>query len=184
MNCYVHAHETAVGICALCQRAVCHGCIERDTPRIVCRTCAAARATVGFEYRSATQIGSWPLLHVSLGLDPATMRPRVARGVVAIGNVAIGAIAIAGVSLGLVTVGGLSVGLVASLGGAALGLGVSCGGLAVGSVAFGGLALGLQYAIGGAAFAPAVIDGTRCHHAARDLVTHWVGTGFLPPNCR
>jgi hypothetical protein len=184
MNCYVHDRSAAVGLCAACQKAVCRDCVGRDTPRVICRTCLEQRAVVGFEYRSGASIGSWPLIHVCLGIDPVTMRPRVARGIVAIGNIAVGGIAIAGLSCGLVTVGGLSCGLLVALGGAAVGLGLSVGGLAVGSIAIGGAAIGFVYAIGGAAFAPAIIDGRRCDADAIDFVRRWLGASILPPNCR
>ena len=183
MNCYVHDRTAAVGLCAVCQKAVCRECMGRDTPRVVCRVCAEQRAVMGFEYRSELAIGEWPLVHICAGLDPATMRPKVARGVIAIGNIAVGGIAIAGLSVGLVTVGGLSIGLLAALGGAALGLGLSVGGLAVGSIAVGGAALGFVHAIGGAAFGPSIINGHRCDRATLDFVRQWLRS-FELPQCR
>jgi hypothetical protein len=140
MNCFVHDRAEAVGVCAVCQRAVCRDCIGRDAPRLVCRACLDRRSILGFEYRSAASIGGWPLLHVCMGVDPVTMRPRVARGIIAIGNIAVGGVAIAGVALGIISLGGMSVGLALALGGAAVGLGLSAGGVAIGSVALGGLA--------------------------------------------
>jgi hypothetical protein len=184
VNCFVHDRSAAVGLCAVCQKAVCRDCVGRDTPRVVCRTCIEGRAVLGFEYRSSASLGSWPLIHICAGIDPVTMRPRVARGIVAIGNVAVGVVAIAGLACGVVTVGGASVGLLFALGGAAVGLGLSIGGLAVGSIAVGGAAIGFVYAIGGAAFAPAIIDGRRCDQVVLDFVRHWIGSGILPPNCR
>ena len=183
MNCFVHERAVAVGMCAACQRAVCRECVARDAPRVVCRACAARGTTIGFEWKSRARIGTWPLVHVAMGVDAVTMRPRIARGVIAIGNVAVGAVAIAGVALGLVSLGGLSVGLLLAFGGAALGGGVSFGGLAVGSVAVGGGAIGFQYAIGGGAFGPSVIDARHCDAAARVLVSQWAGPGALPPSC-
>lgn len=184
MNCFVHDRTAAVGLCAACQRAVCRECVSVDRPRLVCRACAQQRAVIGFEYRSPASIGGWPLIHVCLGVDPATMRPRVARGVIAIGNIAVGVVAIAGLACGLVTVGGASIGLLAALGGAAIGLGVSVGGLAVGSVAVGGLAVGFVYAIGGAAIGPAVVSGQRCDPGALAFARQWLGAAGLPPDCR
>jgi hypothetical protein len=83
-----------------------------------------------------------------------------------------------------VTIGGASLGLLFALGGAAVGLGLSVGGLAVGSVVLGGAAIGFVHAIGGGAFAPSIIDGQRCDVDTVDFVRRWVGSGFLPPNCR
>ena len=184
MNCFVHNRSSAVGLCSACQRALCRECVGQDTPRLVCRTCIRQRAVLGFEYRSSVAIGGWPLVHVCLGVDPITMRPRVAKGVVAIGNVAVGGVAIAGLACGLVTIGGASVGLLFALGGAAVGVGVSVGGLAIGSVALGGAAIGFVHAVGGAAFGPSIIDGQGCDSAAFDFVRQWFGSRVLPPHCR
>jgi hypothetical protein len=137
----------------------------------------------GFEYKSPVTLGEWPLVHICMGIDPITMRPRPAQGVIAIGNIAIGGFALGGLTVGLVAIGGVSIGLAGALGGAALGLGLSVGGFAFGSIAVGGLAIGLKYAIGGAAFGPSVIDGRFCDEAARELWTRWLGTRSLPPPC-
>ncbi len=184
MNCYTHSGTPAVGICAACQRAVCRECVARDTPRLLCTACADGAAIYGYEYRSSATLGDWPLVHICAGIDPATMRPKVAKGVIAIGNIAVGGLAIGGAAAGLFTIGGAAFGLLFAAGGAALGLGISVGGLAVGSIAVGGLAIGYSYAVGGVAFGPAVIDGTRCDAAARDFFARWVRTSTLPPACR
>jgi hypothetical protein len=184
MDCYTHTTRAAVGVCATCQKAICRDCVGRDTPRLVCRACVErAPVMFGWEYKSTASIGSWPLVHICMGIDPITMRPRAAKGVIALGNIAVGGLAIGGLAVGLVSLGGLSVGLLCALGGAALGLGLSVGGLAVGSVAVGGLAVGFKYAIGGGAFGPSIIDGRHCDEAARDLWMRWLGARSLPPNC-
>ena len=172
-----------MGLCALCQRGVCGECVS-GAPRIVCRACAERGGVIGYQYRSSASIGGWPLVHVCAGVDPLTMRPRIAKGIVAIGNIAVGAVAVGGVALGLVTVGGGSLGLLFALGGPAIGLGLSIGGVAVGSVAIGGAAIGFMYAVGGGAFGPAIVDGTRCDQAAREFILRWLGPGVLPPHCR
>jgi len=184
VNCFNHPQTAAVGLCALCQKAVCRQCVGADSPRVICSSCLDRRAIIGFEYRSAMSIGGWPLIHVCLGMDPLTMRPRVAKGVIAIGNIAVGGVAIAGLAAGLVTAGGLSIGLLFALGGVAAGLGLSLGGVAIGAVAVGGVAIGYMYAIGGAAFAPAVIDGRGCDSAALDFAQRWIWSPFVPRNCR
>jgi hypothetical protein len=193
MNCFTHSRNAAVGMCALCQKGVCHECVASATPRLVCRACDARGAWptgwygygwygYGYEYKSSTTIAGWPLIHVCSGIDPVTMRPRIAKGVVAIGNIAVGALAIGGVACGLLTVGGASIGLLLAIGGAALGTGVSVGGFAMGSIAIGGAAVGSVYAMGGGAFAPAAIDARHCDEAARALLRHWVDV--LPPSCQ
>ena len=117
----------------------------------------AAGLGYGFEYKSSIAIGGWPLLHIAGGYDPATLQPRIARGIIAIGNVAVGVLAIGGVACGLITVGGASIGLLAAIGGAAVGLGLSVGGFAMGSLAIGGVAVGFIQAIGGVAITPALL---------------------------
>ncbi len=184
MNCYVHDRQTAIGICALCQRALCRECVRIEQPRLVCVACGERGGVIGFEWKSRARIGSWPLVHVCLGNDAATLRPRVACGVIAIGGIAVGGLAIGGVTLGLVSLGGVSIGIVAAVGGVAAGLGLSFGGFALGSVAIGGLAIGLEHAVGGAAFAPHVVDGMHCDPATRDLVARSLDASLLPPHCR
>jgi hypothetical protein len=184
VNCFVHTNTAAVGLCAACQKAVCRACVGRESPRLICAACAGRGAVIGFEHRSEFAIGNLPFLHVCLGVDAATGRPKVARGVIAVGNVAVGIVALGGVAFGLLSLGGVAVGLLLALGGAALGVGVSFGGLAVGSVAIGGAAVGFVYALGGGAVGPAIIDGRHCNEAARQFFVEWFGRGFLPPSCR
>jgi hypothetical protein len=187
MNCFTHSQRPAVGMCAICQRGLCHDCVGAETPRLLCQSCAARSRMppamlgggfygFGYEYKSSVAIGGWPLLHIAGGYDPVTLRPRIARGVIAIGNIAIGGLAVGGVACGLITLGGASIGVLAAVGGAALGLGLSIGGLAVGSIAIGGAAVGFVYAIGGAATAPAVIDATHCDEAVAEFARRWLGT--------
>jgi hypothetical protein len=138
----------------------------------------------GFDYKSSITVGGWPLVHVCAGVDPDTMRPRIAKGVIAIGNISIGVVAIGGLACGLITVGGASLGLLLAVGGAAFGAGLSIGGLAVGSIAIGGAAIGFQYAVGGVAIAPAALDSMRCDGALLDAARRWIGPIRPPANCR
>jgi hypothetical protein len=197
MNCFTHGRTAAVGLCGVCQKAVCHECVGRDTPRLVCRACAARGGALSYpwygygygygysyEYRSSLTIGGWPLLHVCAGIDPVTMRPRIAKGVIAIGNIAVGVLAIGGLACGVLTLGGASIGLLLAVGGAALGLGVSVGGFAVGSLAIGGAAVGFLYAIGGVAIGPAVLDARQCDAGLIEFARQWLGSMAVPPNCR
>jgi hypothetical protein len=144
----------------------------------------AYRYGCGYEYKSSLTIGGWPLVHVCAGIDPDTMRPRIAKGVIAIGNIAVGVLAIGGLACGLFTVGGASIGLLAAVGGAALSLGLSVGGFAIGSIAVGGAAIGFVYAIGSVAAGPAVIDVMRCDTAVLEAGRRWLGSMTRPPSCR
>jgi hypothetical protein len=118
------------------------------------------RQAMGYEYRSKTKLLGLPLVHIAHGLDPATGKVRVARGVVAVGGrargvfafggEAIGVFAFGGAAIGVLAVGGFAIGLV-TLSGLSIGLILASGGLAVGGIAFGGLAVG-YYALGGLTF--------------------------------
>ena len=130
-------------------------------------------AYAGYEYRSETQIAGWPLVHIAQGIDPATGRLRVARGIIAIGNVALGVFAVGGLAVGVVSLGGISLGLLA-LGGVALG-GVAAGGLAVATtLALGGAAFSLKYAIGGLAVAPHTIGPEGVDPELLELLKGWL----------
>ncbi len=184
MNCYTHDRTPAVGVCAVCQKAVCRKCVGMDTPRVVCTTCVGSGAIAGFEFRSRASVGKWPLVHICAGVDPISRRPRIARGVIAIGNFAVGVVAVGGFALGIATIGGVSLGLVLALGGVALGVGMSWGGVAVGSIAVGGVAVGFVYAIGGVAVGPAVIDARHCDAAARQFADRWLQFAAAARSCR
>ena len=192
MNCFTHSRTPAVGMCVVCQKGVCHECVARQSPRLVCRTCSTAAAPVGFgwsgwygygyEYKSSMTIG-W------LAARPCVLRRRSGHDASASGQrhcrdrqCCRRRSGHRRRGVGLLTVGGASIGLLMAIGGAALGLGVSVGGFALGSVAIGGAAVGFIYAIGGGAVGPAVIDGMRCDEAARDFARRWLN--MLPPSCR
>lgn len=128
-----------------------------------------ARLLFGYEYKSSRTLFGLPLIHIASGVDPATGRKRVARGIIAIGDVAKGVLAFGGVASGglacggvawgVVAVGGVTAGLI-SIGGFALGLLLACGGLAIAPVACGGLALG-YYTLDGRGANPAAINFFR-----------------------
>jgi hypothetical protein len=110
----------------------------------------------GYEYRSRQEIFGWPLIHIAGGVNPETGLPRVARGVIAIGNFAVGLVAIGGFAVGGLVLSGIGLGLVA-LGGIAVG-GVAAGGVALGlGFAVGGVAMSAGWAVGGVALAPHAI---------------------------
>lgn len=129
----------------------------------------------GYEYRSDATVLGLPLVHIAHGVDLATGRPRLARGVIAIGNIAIGGLAIGGVSAGVIAIGGMALGGL-TLAGISLAF-AAFGGLALGLyVAVGGLAISLHYAIGGLALAPHAIGATQVDpEAVRWLERWWPG---------
>jgi hypothetical protein len=127
----------------------------------------------GFEYRSELEILGWPLIHIAQGIDPATGRFRVARGIIAIGNLALGVFALGGVSGGIFTIGGLGIGLF-TFGGLAIG-GIALGGAAFGALlAVGGMAVSLMYAVGGAAIAPYTISAAGADPEIIRLLERWL----------
>ena len=116
---------------------------------------------VYYEYISPVKVFGLPLVHIRLGFGP-----RLAKGIVAIGNCAVGVVAVGGCSLGLVSLGGLTLGLLLAFGGLSLGL-VALGGVAVGGFAVGGCAIGQWLAIGGGAFSNYLaIGGSAYGHVA------------------
>jgi hypothetical protein len=118
---------------------------------------------------------------VCVGVDPVTIRPRIAKGIFAVGNVAIGCIAVAGVALGLVTVGGLSLGLAVALGVRRSGWAFRSAGLQW-ALSRWGMRQSVPLRYGWGAFGPAVIDGRRCDREAVEFVRQWIGSWLLPPN--
>lgn len=129
---------------------------------------------MGYEYRSEASLFGLPLVHIASGLDPSTRRPRIAKGIIAIGNIAVGGLAIGGLSFGVVSFGGLSLGLIA-LGGAAIGLLLALGGMAIGLVAIGGGAIG-YYALGGGAFGVHSLGGNVQDLQAVEFFKHFLGS--------
>ena len=97
-----------------------------------------------YEYRSKRTLFGLPLVHINSG--PGL---RVAKGIIAVGNISIGVFSVGGLALGLFSFGGLCLGLLLVLAGVGVGA-VAFGGLAVGVLAGGGFALG-WFAIGGIA---------------------------------
>jgi hypothetical protein len=125
-----------------------------------------------YEYKSEAELFGLPLIHIAQGIDPNTGAPRVAKGILAIGNIAVGVFALGGLSFGGITVGGVSIGLFA-LGGLALG-GVTLGGLSLGLLlALGGLAVSAGYAIGGLALAPHFLGGNGVDPEFLRLLERW-----------
>lgn len=132
----------------------------------------------GYEWRSPTEVLGWPLIHVAGGWDPVRGTRRVARGVIAVGDIAVGALAVGGIAIGGLALGGLSVGL-AALGGVGLGVLIGFGGFATGYVALGGVAVGV-YAMGGVALGIHTLGALAQDPAALELFERLFG-GRLGP---
>jgi len=162
---------------------------------------ARGMRTQSREYRSTTTLFGLPLVHIATGIDPATGRKRVAKGIVALGHIAVGVIAcggvavggvtLGGVSLGVLSLGGLSVGVLLAIGGCALGAGLSFGGLAVSTIAVGGMAVG-YYAIGGGTAGVHTLSRIHVDPEVEKLITPWAMNWsqagpmfalFLPISC-
>ncbi len=166
---YQHASEIKTDVDAISNDA--------NMPRYI-------RHLQGVDYRSKAELFGWPLLHIATGIDPKTGRKRVAKGIVAIGDVAMGGIAIGGAAIGvfasggaavgLFTFAGAAVGMLVAIGGAASGFGFSCGGFAFGSIAIGGVAVG-YYGFGGTTIAVHGLSGMVKDPAAVDFFEPWAG---------
>jgi len=147
---------------------------------LMCPNCGYSTGNRGlplytYEYRSETELFGLPLVHIVCGpgFNPATGRPRVAKGIIAIGNIAVGGIALGGLSIGVVSLGGLALG-VAAFGGLAIGLLLAMGGMAIGYVAIGGGALG-YYAFGGGAWGAHALGGNARDPNAVDFFSRYLG---------
>ena len=124
------------------------------------------------EYRSETELFGLPLVHVARGIDPKTGFFRVAKGIIAIGDVAVGFLAMGGIALGGIAIGGLGLGLVAICG-LAFGL-ITIGGVSVGLLfALGGIAFSQMYAFGGLAQAPHIITENHLDKAFLQVIERW-----------
>ena len=119
-----------------------------------------------YEYKSKTMVGNVPLVHVNIGFG---FPPKIARGIIAIGNIAQGVVAIGPIAIGLISIGALCIGLLsfgalvigllASFGAISISLCISAGGVAIGGyMAFGGVAIG-TYSFGGVAIGKNPVGG-------------------------
>jgi hypothetical protein len=114
---------------------------------------------LSYEYRSKVTLFGLPLLHVAIGVNPATGRKRSARGIVALGSAPRGLIAFGDVAVGVVACGIFGYGL------------VSISVVAIGAVAVGSLAVGLWLAMGGVAVAPIALGGAAFGYYANGAMT-------------
>ena len=135
--------------------------------------------TTGYKASSAS---FYSLVAESLGLGTGgsvglgTGKPRVARGIIAIGDIAIGGVTFGGLSIGLFAVGGGALGLLA-LGGGAIALLFAFGGGALAPIAIGGGAVG-WFALGGGAWGVHAIGANVQDEVARGFFAAWTGNGL------
>ena len=139
-----------------------------------------------YEYKSKRTLFGLPLVHINYGFGL-----RVARGIIAIGNISIGVLSVGGLALGLVSLGGLALGLLLVLAGVGVGA-VAFGGLAVGVLAVGGFALGWftwggivcgVYSVGGIAHASKIaIGGLASAPLAIGSEVKGAQTWIIPPD--
>ena len=139
-----------------------------------------------YEYKSRRTLFGLPLVHINMGFGL-----RVARGIIAIGNISIGVLSVGGLALGLASFGGLALGLLLVLAGAGIGV-VALGGLAVGVLAVGGFALGWfvwggiacgVYSVGGVAIASKVaVGGMASAPLAIGSAAEGAKTILIPPD--
>lgn len=85
------------------------------------------------EFKSHATMFGLPLLHITWGKNPETMRWVTAKGIIAIGRFAFGVLALGQVSGGVIAIGQVGVGCLMGFGQATTGL------VAVGQAALGGL---------------------------------------------
>jgi serine/threonine-protein kinase len=161
----------------------CEECGREISSRAYACPHCGLRRMVGYDYRSQRTILGLPLISVAQGRDLTTGKPRIAVGIIAVGEMAIGVIAIGGRAIGVVALGGISIGLL-SFGGITLGLLAAVGGFAVGTVALGGCVLGGvamggiafgYYALGGVVGGLHALGGTAHDPAAVDFFRSWLG---------
>jgi len=111
---------------------------------------AAVFVTIGistrskaYEYMSKSSIFGIPLVHINTG---GLYRNKVAKGIIAIGDISFGIVSVGGIGIGLISLGGISLGAVA-VGGIAIG-GAAVGGIAIGGYAIGAIAVGFYKVVG------------------------------------
>ncbi len=133
-------------LCPKCAAAVPEGandCPNCGAPRILGESLSGIRRrpSVGFEYKTKTEIRGWPLVHIAFGRDERG-KFRVAKGVIAVGQFGIGLVTFAQIGLGvLFGFGQLTAGLFA-VGQVAPAVIFGIGQLTTGHVAIGQFAIG------------------------------------------
>jgi predicted Ser/Thr protein kinase len=161
--------------------------VKIDVERISGVAPLALDRVFGREYRSSVTLFGLPLVHMAFGIDPSTGRKRVAKGIIAIGDIAVGVfsfgglaaggLSFGGLSVGVLAIGGMVVGLLGAFGGMAIG-GTAWGGLGVGVIALGGLAIG-YYALGGSAWGVHTMSSNGIDPVAKSFFEPWAKDWYL-----
>lgn len=94
-----------------------------------------------FEYKSKRYLFGLPLVHIKCRYGYGFVKPAVAKGIFAFGEIAIGFFSVGAISLGLVSIGAVSLGILAA-GAIAIGA-IATGAIAIGGIAIGALAIGV-----------------------------------------
>jgi hypothetical protein len=121
----------------------------------------------GYEYRSKTELFSYPLIHINF-----KHRGR-AKGIIAVGTVSVGVLSVGVVSVGFVSFGVLGIGLLAAFGAMAFSGIVSVGAVATSiGMSVGAVASARYYAIGAIANAKIAVGSV-----ARGVVALYTDSG-------
>lgn len=116
--------------------------LEQDNGKGVWRRFMYPDGRMFAEFRTHATLFGLPLLHITWGRNPETMRYITAKGIIAIGRFAWGGLAIGQVSGGIIAIGQLGIGFLFGFGQATTGL------VAIGQAALGGM-IGIgQFACG------------------------------------
>ncbi len=136
------------------------GVMEKPPPHL--------RQALGCEYRSKKTLFGLPLVHVTWGVDLATGKPKVARGILAVGPKALGIVAFGGMAVGIFDFGVLGIGLFSSAA------------LCIGLLSVGGMVIGLLGAFGGVAVGPIALGGVAIGYHALGLGAAWGAQAVSP----
>jgi len=109
------------------------------------------------EFKSHLKIGTLPLVHITLGVNPETGKRLWAKGLIAVGRKAAGIIAIGQLAIGVISIGQLSIGLLIAMGQLSIAILFAAGQVGIGFVAIGQLAAGF-YVLGQAGFGKFVLS--------------------------
>jgi hypothetical protein len=109
------------------------------------------------EFKSHLKIGTLPLVHITLGVNPETGKRLWAKGLIAVGRKAAGIIAIGQLAIGVISIGQLSIGLLIAMGQLSIAGLFAAGQVGIGFIAIGQLAIGF-YALGQAGFGKFVLS--------------------------